>query len=341
MSALHCHGVRLDAGGRVILRGIDLEVASGSVCALVGESGAGKTTLLRTLAGLATPADGSVRLGGRSIIDRRPEQRRVGFVFQEPRLFPSMSVIDNVAYARRVRGESRARRRGVAQGLLDEVGLGDRGGDRPHSLSGGEQQRVALARALCADPELLLFDEPLSAVDGPRRDELRELLRRLQGDHAVTTVIVTHDVADAAALAARIAVLDDGVIAQCAPPDELFQHPSSPRVARLTGNPNVLHANFGDGASWIDDSQAADRIFTIRPEHLRLDVSSGEPMGVTDFELRGTYARVQLDGVFGRLVAHVPSHFRLRPGERVSVLVPPEHVWQFPGGLHPAAGHGG
>ena len=343
MSGLQCCGVRAEIAGQVILRGVDLDVTSGSVCALVGASGAGKTTLLRIVAGLSTPVEGSVHVDGKPILGERPERRRVGFVFQDPRLFPSMSVGDNVAYARRARGEDRPSRRAAAAELLEEVGLGDRIADRPSSLSGGEQQRVALARALCAEPGLLLLDEPLSAVDGPRRDELRALLRRLQRDHAVTTVIVTHDVADAAALAEQIAVLDDGVIAQCSPPHELFDRPLSPRVARLTGNPNVLRAGRDGSLCSIDLTQTGDHVFTIRPEHVRFGAESGEPMGVADCEPRGTYTRVHLVGAIGRLVAHVAPAHRLRQGDRVSVTLPPEHLWRFPPGrdVRLVAGHGG
>ncbi|MEX1009398.1 MAG: ABC transporter ATP-binding protein [Acidimicrobiia bacterium] len=347
MSGLQCRCVWVEIGGRPVLRGVDLAVRSGSVCALVGESGAGKTTLLRTVAGLSTVVDGSIEMGGRSILGRRPERRRVGFVFQDARLFPTMSVGDNVAYARRVRGEGRAERLAAAQELLAEVGLCERMADRPNALSGGEEQRVALARALCGEPDLLLLDEPLSAVDGPRRDDLRALLRRLQRTHAVTTVIVTHDVSDAAALAEQIAVLDDGVIVQCSPPDELFERPLSPRVARLTGNPNLLRATPDEALCFSGSGPTPDRrgddVFTIRPEHVRLDANADSLTSVADCEPRGTYIRVQLVGPVGRLVAHVAPARRLRRGDRVAVTVPREHLWRFPedqGIRHPAGRRG-
>jgi ABC-type sulfate/molybdate transport systems ATPase subunit len=242
-------------GARQVLDGLDLTVPAGETCAVVGPSGAGKTTLLRALAGLTPATGGAVHLGDRDITRLAAGDRHVGMVFQEARLFPSQSVLDNVAYGLRARGVRRPARRGAARELLEAVGLADRAEDHPQRLSGGQSQRVALARALCAEPELLLLDEPLSAVDGPARGELRALLRTLQETRPTTTIVVTHDLADATTLGSTVAVLLAGRVVQCAAPAALLAEPASVEVAGLTGNPNRwpvrVRAGCADLGGWM------------------------------------------------------------------------------------------
>lgn len=164
-----------------------------------------------------------------------PAERSATLLFQEPRLFPALSVIDNVGFGLRVRGVDAATRTAAATQLLTSVGLVDRSDDRIDGLSGGEQQRVALARALCIQPEVLLLDEPFSAVDAPRRRELRALLRSLHDEHRHTMIFVTHDIADATAIADTVAVLVDGTVAQHGPVAEVLAAPMSDAVAALVG----------------------------------------------------------------------------------------------------------
>jgi molybdate transport system ATP-binding protein len=220
------------------LRGHDLELSlevGAEPVAVVGPSGAGKTTLLRVVAGLTRPATGHVRLGGETWldtergIDRRPEERRAGFVFQDYALFPHLTVERNVAFGGRRR---------VSE-LLERFGIGHLGGARPHELSGGERQRVALARALAREPAVLLLDEPLAALDPHTRDGVRGELQTLLRDLGLPTLLVTHDFADAAALADRVGVLLDGHLVQLAPAAELAAEPAHAFVAALTGG-NLL-----------------------------------------------------------------------------------------------------
>jgi molybdate transport system ATP-binding protein len=219
-----------------------LEVGSETV-ALVGPSGAGKTTVLRAVAGLTRPEHGSVRCGGEtwfdadSGIDRRPEERSVGYVFQDYALFPHMTVEQNVRFA------------GGGAGLLDRFGISHLAGVKPGALSGGERQRAALARALGREPEVLLLDEPLAALDTQTRAAVRGELRELLAGLELPTLLVTHDYEDAAALAERVGVLVDGQIVQLGTPAELIAAPATPFVADFVGA-NLLFGNAaarGDG----------------------------------------------------------------------------------------------
>lgn len=233
MSSLHCGRLTVrDAGGRALLDQVDLSVGRGRCCAVMGPSGAGKSTLLRAVAGLVQH-DGSVRVGDRDLTGTPPHRRGVGLLFQQPRLFPTMSALDDVAYPLRVRGVSRARRRARAAELLDEVGLGDRLGARAHELSGGEAQRVALARAVCSEPEVLLLDEPLTGLDLPQRRQLVRLLSQVQRSRGLTWLVVTHDPSDAAALGDTIAVLEDGRLVQHDTVEVVTARPATPTVAAL------------------------------------------------------------------------------------------------------------
>ena len=336
MSDLIIDGVHVRFGDRVVLDGASLAVPARSTCALLGPSGAGKTTLVRVVAGLLAADAGDVRIGGRSVLDRRPEHRPVAMVFQGPRLFPALSVAENVAYGLRARRVPRAERLARTQALLAEVGLADRGGDRPATLSGGQQQRVALARALAAEPAVLLLDEPLSAVDGPARAELRELIRTQVAAHPATTVVVTHDLADATALGDRVAVLHGGEIRQCADPTTLFDRPAGPDVAALCGNPNVLVAPVRRGRVALGSVTAAvggpdgPARLTVRPEHVRLGDPAGPPARVTRLERRGADVRVQLSGLLGQLEALVPAGSSPAVGDDVCVGVPADRLWRFP-----------
>jgi putative spermidine/putrescine transport system ATP-binding protein len=233
IETVECRGISVALGDRVVLDRLALQVVPGSVCAVIGASGSGKTTLLRSVAGIEAPNSGSVLIEGVDVTPLPPQQRNVTLLFQEPRLFPALSVGENVAFALRVRGAGREQRRAAAAELLHQVGLDDRLDDPVAGLSGGEQQRVALARSLCVPPAVLLLDEPFSAVDAPRRRELRTLVGDLLQLHRVTTLLVSHDVADARILADTLAVLADGRIAQHDTVDQVLAAPVDQRVAEL------------------------------------------------------------------------------------------------------------
>jgi molybdate transport system ATP-binding protein len=229
MSGLDLH-LRLAAPVALELR---LQVAPGELVALVGRSGAGKTSLLRAVAGLARPAEGHVRVDGETWFDSTrsialpPHQRRLGFVFQDYALFPHMTAAQNILAAMHPPEPARV------ETLLAQVHLEGLAGRRPAQLSGGQQQRVALARALARNPRLLLLDEPFSAVDRPTRRALADTLLELRATLAVPTLLVSHDIDDVARIADRIAILDNGHLAQLGPTHEVIANPATDRIRDL------------------------------------------------------------------------------------------------------------
>ena len=243
-------------GGSTGLAEVDLEVADGEFLALVGPSGSGKTTLLRTLAGFLAPTSGAVRIGDQVVADGAhsvpPEHRRLGMVFQQHAIWPHWSVGRNVEYPLRLAGTGRRERAERVHEVLELVGLGGLEARDPATLSGGQRQRVALARALAARPRLLLLDEALSALDEPLRDRLRLELRALTTSMGLTVLHVTHDRAEALALADRVAVLDGGRLQQVGSPDELVRRPASAFVARFLSDATVL-PGVRDGAGFTAD----------------------------------------------------------------------------------------
>lgn len=237
MSELRVEGLHAHVGAFTL--SVDLRVAPDGTVAVIGPNGAGKTTLLRALAGLVPLDAGRVLLGDRVLEDPArdialtPQQRGVAVVFQDVRLFPHLNVRENVAFGPRARGLPRRVARELADQHLAEVGLAEHAGRRIDGLSGGEAQRVGLARALATDPELLLLDEPLAAVDVAARDALRELVRTRLDALGRPALIVTHDPADAMVLADRVVVLEEGRVVQDASADEVRARPGSAWVARM------------------------------------------------------------------------------------------------------------
>jgi molybdate transport system ATP-binding protein len=237
MSGLRVDGLRVEVGTFALE--VSVAVAPGEVVAVVGPNGAGKTTLLRALAGLEVALAGRVTLGGRLLDDAAsgvhiaPQQRGVAVMFQDVRLFPQLDARDNVAFGPRSRGASRAASRALADERLAEVGIPELARRRPAELSGGQAQRVGLARALAVEPDLLLLDEPLAAVDVAARGELRTLVRERLAALARPALIVTHDPSDALLIAERILVLDGGRVVQDASVAEVRARPGSRWVERM------------------------------------------------------------------------------------------------------------
>ena len=239
-------------GGVRALDGLSLDIVDGEFFALLGPSGCGKTTLLRTIAGLETATGGRILIGDRDVTGLEPGRRDVAMVFQDYALFPHMTVADNIAYPLRIKRVGRAERRARAAETGAGLSLAEYMERRPAQLSGGQQQRVALARAMASQPTVFLLDEPLSNLDARLRLEARTFLKKLQHDLGVTTVFVTHDQAEALALADRIAVMDAGRVEQIGTPREVFQRPANVFVAGFIGSTpmNLLDGECdGDGAA--------------------------------------------------------------------------------------------
>jgi ABC-type Fe3+/spermidine/putrescine transport system ATPase subunit len=336
VSALVCSGVVVSAAGAPVLRGVDLTVDAGSRTVLVGPSGAGKTTLLRAVAGLVPVDAGDIRLGTRSLHGVPAQRRRIAVVFQEPRLLPHLDVADNVAFALRVAGIRRAERRRRARALLDDVGLGGFADRRVRGLSGGEQQRVALARALCAEPDLLMLDEPLAALDPNRRAGLRRLIVELQRARGVTTLLITHDRSEAAELGERVALMLEGRIVQHAAPRELFERPATAAVARFFGAANLLRGDVRGGRLAVGEAEVpvdgpdGPATFTIRPEHVVICDSGPLAATVVEAVYAGTHVRLTLRTGGQRLEAHALGGAAPAAGDVVGVELPLDRLWRLP-----------
>ena len=232
-------------GEAVAVAGIDLTVPGGSYCCLLGPSGCGKTSTLRMVAGHETPTEGAVLLGGRDITALSPAQRGTAMMFQSYALFPHLTVLDNVAFPARMKGIDRAAREARARELLDLVAMGPLAQRLPAALSGGQQQRVALARALMMQPQVLLLDEPLSALDPFLRLKMRAELKRWHRELGMSFVHVTHSQEEAMALADLIVVMNHGRIEQAGSPREVFERPRTEFVARFIGSHNVIDTAGG------------------------------------------------------------------------------------------------
>ena len=236
-----------------ILKGIDLEIEDGEYLSLLGPSGCGKSTLLKTIAGLIPVSGGTVSLGGKIINEVPAYKRGTVIVFQDMRLFPNMTVAENVAYPLRIKGMNKSERLRKAEEYLGYVrldGLGDRKISR---LSGGQQQRVALARALASEPQIVLLDEPFSSLDENLREDMRKLVKDLHRRFHMTTVMVTHDRQEALAMADRVAIMFDGQIVQNGTPDEILTHPADERVTRYFGNNSYIRGLVRNGVFTATD----------------------------------------------------------------------------------------
>jgi putative spermidine/putrescine transport system ATP-binding protein len=247
----------------VAVAGVDLTVAEGEFFTLLGPSGSGKTTLLRLIAGFERPDAGRIELGGRDVTSVPPHQRNTNTVFQDYALFPHMSVAQNIGYGLRIRGVPAAERKRRVDRTLAMVRLAGLENRRPNQLSGGQRQRVALARAVINEPEVLLLDEPLGALDLKLRQEMQIELKQIQKEVGITFVYVTHDQEEALTMSDRVAVMANGRIEQIGSPVEVYEQPATEFVAGFIGISNVL---LRDGVR-----------FVVRPEKIRMLTEGEEP----------------------------------------------------------------
>jgi putative spermidine/putrescine transport system ATP-binding protein len=295
-------------GAAPALEDFSLEVPSGTCVAILGPSGSGKSTVLRLTAGLDEPTAGSIRLDGADLAGVAPERRGMAMVFQRPLLFPHLSVRDNVAFADRVRGVPRRAARQRAEQFLDLVQLGGFGRRPARALSGGQEQRVALARALAAEPRVLLLDEAFSALDAALREEMHELLADLRMRLDPTILLVTHDHAEADALADSVAVLDAGRLLQTGTMRDLYARPASLAVSRLLGGRTEV-PGLVRGGRHLSPLGALDLPSAV-PDGPGVLVVRHEAVQVTppeDGDVRGTVVRVRRRGLRALVTVEVPG----------------------------------
>ncbi|MGZ2257129.1 ABC transporter ATP-binding protein [Roseobacter sp. A03A-229] len=300
------------------LRDISLSIEAGEYVTLLGPSGCGKTTLLSVLGGFIDPTQGRVTIGDSDMTHVAPAKRPTTTMFQDYALFPHMSLRDNVAFGLRMAGVARGTRRVRADEMLDLVGLKEAGSKRPHELSGGQRQRVALARALAVEPEVLLLDEPLGALDLKLRRAMQDELKAIQRHVGTTFVHVTHDQEEAMAISDRIVVMNAGRIEDVGPPSRVYRAPASLFAADFMGEMNHIPAQVGpEGARIalttlaVTDQRPGAATVCIRPEALRHD-GQGIALGaatVRDATFFGTHTRAHVIPAAAPdmlLVAHFP-----------------------------------
>ncbi len=352
MAHLEIKALNKRFGQFVALDQIDLAVEQGEFLVLLGPSGCGKTTLLRAIAGLELQDSGSIRHAGRDISQLSPALRDYGIVFQSYALFPNLSVADNVAYGMTSRRMPRKQIVERVEEMLLLVGLPGTQAKYPAQLSGGQQQRIALARALATSPDLLLLDEPLSALDAIERVRLRSEIRQLQARLGVTTIMVTHDQEEALAMADRIVVMKAGRIQQIGDPQHIYRQPGNDFVADFIGRGNLIEAEAIDEARIRAGElvlrcgtalEAGQRMrFYIRPEDIQLHPTLGTPENafyarVLKSEFLGAYSLVTLRAATGSarpLVAQFSANYldglQIHEGALLHVGIPPERLVPMP-----------
>ncbi|MBR9765354.1 MAG: ABC transporter ATP-binding protein [Rhodobacteraceae bacterium] len=333
-------------GETLVVKDLNLTMPKGEFLTMLGPSGSGKTTCLMMLAGFETATYGEIKLDGVQINNIPPHKRGIGMVFQNYALFPHMTVAENLSFPLEVRKIGKSDREAKVRRALDMVQMGDFAGRRPAQLSGGQQQRIALARALVFEPELVLMDEPLGALDKQLREHMQFEITRLAHDLGITTVYVTHDQTEALTMSDRVAVFNDGRIQQLAPPDRLYEEPENSFVAQFIGENNTLEGviksisgntcevQLDDGeviaARPVNVSEVGQRTrVSIRPERVEMDKSRLQEGAhtlkaeVLEFVYMGDIFRTRLrvagNSDFVMKTRNAPDQVRLKKGQQVEI----------------------
>jgi multiple sugar transport system ATP-binding protein len=341
-ASLHIAGIRkvFGKGDKTveILKKIEIDVAPGEFLILVGPSGCGKSTLLNIIAGLEEPTEGELRINGKDVIGVAPAQRDIAMVFQSYALYPTMSVADNIGFAlemRKVPKEVRTKRIKEVAVMLQIEHLLER---RPAQLSGGQRQRVAMGRALARDPQLFLFDEPLSNLDAKLRVEMRAEIKRLHLVSGITSVYVTHDQIEAMTLGSRIAVMKDGILQQIGTPDDIYRRPANTYVAGFIGSPtmNFIAGNvsgtaaegvfsFEGGSLTLPCPSQGPVTLGQRPEHIHFADESPWRGQVSLVEPTGADTYVVVKTGVGLVTVRTPPSTLVKVGDAVGLSVSSNH----------------
>lgn len=354
---VQCLDITKRFGSHLVLDSVNLNVAKGQFLTILGPSGCGKTTLLRIIAGLDEPNGGAVHIAGADVSRLSPARRGVGIVFQSYALFPNLTAWENVSYALKHSLKKTKFFGSRVDELLHLVGLSSYFGHYPSQLSGGQQQRVALARALALSPQLLLLDEPLSALDAKVRVHLRGEIKKLVADMGITGIMVTHDQEEALSMSDVVAVMNNGKVIQCATPSELYEKPKDGFVASFIGSMNfiaeadrkkrgVFKTNLCENSTLLTHNDCLPQheppLLGIRPEHIQLIEHPYKNANcfrakLTNLEYRGSYYRVGLELTAGlkniSLAADWPAPLVMEKGLRIAspvhIHIPPEHLHAF------------
>ncbi|WP_426417824.1 ABC transporter ATP-binding protein [Aestuariirhabdus sp. LZHN29] len=316
---LECRSLSKRFGHFEAVKNLSFQIENGSFFSILGPSGCGKTTLLRMLAGFEAPDSGDILIKGRSVLHVPPNHRPVNMVFQHLALFPTMSVAENIGYGLRRRNESASAIRGKVENMLERIELPGSGNKSISQLSGGQKQRVAIARCLVLEPDLLLLDEPLGALDLKLREQMKLELKRMQVQFGTTFVYITHDQSEALVMSDRVAVMNAGQFEQIATPEELYHQPQSPFVASFVGDSNQLQGtvsalsnadtkvdtalgSFYGGPQKQPIGTAVDLF--VRPESIAILLPSGPAY---DNEMDVTVESVIFDGARSQLLVKHPA----------------------------------
>jgi multiple sugar transport system ATP-binding protein len=344
MASVDIRDVRKSFGDVEILHGVSVPIEDGQFVVLVGPSGCGKSTLLRLIAGLENITSGTISIGGRVVNAVHPKERDIAMVFQNYALYPHMTVAQNMGFSLMLRGASKAEIAKRVNSAADILALGNLLERYPRQLSGGQRQRVAMGRAIVRDPQVFLFDEPLSNLDAKLRVAMRTEIKELHQRLSTTTIYVTHDQIEAMTMADRIVVMHDGGVEQIGAPLELYDRPINRFVAGFIGSPAM---NFIDGIIAADGSSvetpqgerlaigavptaSAGRavVYGIRPEHLEL-AGDGIPADVAVVEPTGSETQIVARHSCGEIVAAFRERHQISPGERIHLRPRPQAAHLF------------
>jgi multiple sugar transport system ATP-binding protein len=342
MASVSIQGVRKSYGDVHIIRGVDVDIRDGEFVTLVGPSGCGKSTLLRMVAGLEDISEGRIHIGPKVVNDMPPKDRDIAMVFQSYALYPHMTVQENMAFSLKMKGAPQAEialKVDRAAQILDLGHLLDR---YPRQLSGGQRQRVAMGRAIVRDPQVFLFDEPLSNLDAKLRVQMRTEIKALHQRLNTTVIYVTHDQVEAMTMADKIVVLNDGVVQQVGSPLEVYDHPANQFVAGFIGSPamNFLKGRLRADGLALDEHRVlrcpgapaarigTELVYGVRPEHFRFD-DAGFEAKVEVVEPTGSETQVMASAAGQAITAVFRERVAARPGEIIRLAVDEGHAHLF------------